>query len=249
MSVPYDSFDYPGFWINRSFEDKCERIALTRFFKRTKKGKLLDIGGGFGRLANLYALFFDSCIIFEPSRELIRIGKKKLSLFSNLKFEQGSLPFLPFDSATFDVALMVRVSHHLPVLLPSFKEVYRVLKDDGYFVLEIANKIHFLARTKAFFRGDFSFVDSLAPLERRSEESIKKGNILFLNHHPWQVEQDLEKAGFVILEKLSVSNFRHHFIKRVFPNFLLLFFEKWLQKPLSRIYFGPSIFYLCIKKS
>jgi len=243
MSVPYDSFDYTSFWVNRGFEDQCERIALSHFFQKTKGEKLLDIGGGFGRLADLYAPLFNSCVICEPSRELIKIGKEK---FPNLEFKQGSLPSLPFDSASFDIALMVRVSHHLPVLLPSFEEIHRVLKKDGYFILEVANKIHFLARTKAFLQGDFSFINNLAPLERRSKESIKSGKILFLNHHPRQVEKDLQAAGFQILEKLSVSNFRNPLIKKIFPRQLLLFFEKWLQKPLARFYFGPSIFYLCM---
>jgi len=87
MSTPYDLFDYTNFWEKRSFEDKCERIVLGRFFGLIdKKNRLIDIGGGFGRLASIYAPIFSSCTVLEPSIKQIEIGKKKFKAFSNLSF-------------------------------------------------------------------------------------------------------------------------------------------------------------------
>jgi len=133
MSAPYDLFDYPDFWKERSFEDKCERIILGRFFRLIgKKDTLIDIGGGFGRLSSLYAPLFDSCTVLEPSIKEIEIGKEKLKSFTNVSFKRGSLPSLPFSDYSFDVALMIRVLHHFENSEAPIKEVKRILKPNGY---------------------------------------------------------------------------------------------------------------------
>ncbi len=48
---------------------------------------------------------------------------------------------------------MVRVMHHLPDPMPEFKELARVLSDDGYLIFEIANYTHFENRIKAHIQG------------------------------------------------------------------------------------------------
>lgn len=249
MNVPYDSFDYPCFWETRHFEDKCEKIALKKLFRiADERGSIVDIGGGFGRLSTSYAHLFESCTILEPSEKLIEIGREKFKDLPNLSFKKGSLPHLPFESSSFDMALMIRVIHHLADPLPAFIEVNRILKKEGYFVLEVANKIHFLERIKAYLRGDFSFARDLSPREKRSRKSIEEKKIIFLNHHPRRIKEDLLKAGFVVIKTLSVSNFRSPFIKKIVPEKLLLNFEKRLQGPLGNFLFGPSIFILARKR-
>lgn len=248
MSIPYDLFDYPNFWEKRRFEDKCEKIALQTLFKRIeRKDSLLDVGGGYGRLATLYAHLFASCIVLEPSGKLIEIGREKFKDFQNLSFKKGSLPRLPFESSSFDVALMIRVVHHLAIPLLAFREVSRILKKDGYFILEFANKIHFLERVKAYLRGNFSFMNDLSPCEKRSRKSIEEKKIIFLNHHPKKVEEDLMMAGFVVVETLSVSNFRSQLLKKFIPESWLLYLESRAQRPLAKSFFGPSIFILAKK--
>lgn len=245
MPVPYDSFDYQEYWEDRNFEDVCERVALGYFFKKIEqKNSLLDIGGGYGRLTSLYIPLFKNCTILDPSKKLLEIGKKN---FRDLFFVQGSLPKLPFKDNSFNVALMIRVSHHLLDLQPSFKEINRILTDSGFLILEVANKIHFLAIVKSFFSGNFSYFKKLAPVEKRSSSSIKEGKITFVNHHPRKILDDLKKTGFSVVETLSVSNLRSSFIKKFLPKIFLVFLEKKLQKPLGKIFFGPSIFFL-VKK-
>jgi len=247
MSIPYDLFDYPSFWEKRSFEDKCERIALKHFLALVdKKSTLVDIGGGFGRLASVYTPLFESCTILEPSEKQIEVGKK-FNTSPNLSFKEGSLPRLPFSSNSFEVVLMVRVLHHFESSLPPIKEIKRILQPGGYLILEVANKIHMLARLRAFFRGDRSFFKNLEPVDRRSPRSIEKKKITFVDHHPKKVLSDLESSGFSILEVYSVSNFRSQFLKKIIPEKILLFMEDKLQKPFGKLFFGPSIFILAKK--
>ncbi|MGI5826563.1 MAG: class I SAM-dependent methyltransferase [Patescibacteria group bacterium] len=249
MSAPYDSYDYQSYWHGRKFEDKCERLCLEKMLNLVpQKGLIVDIGGGFGRLSTLYSSYFDQCLVIDPSEKLLFQGQKLAKNYANVAFKQGSLPNLPLKSETVDVAIMVRVSHHIPDLSPSLTDVYRILKKDGYFILEIANKIHFLARIKAWLRGDFSFGRNLEPVERRSKESIREGLIAFSNHHPDKVIKDLKDIGFCVKEIYSVSNFRSTLIKTIFPEKMLVALEGFLQRFFARLYFGPSVFILAQKE-
>lgn len=248
MSTPYDLYDYPVFWEKRSFEDKCERIVLGHFCRLIgKKDTIVDIGGGFGRLSSLYAPLFTSCTVLEPSIKEIEIGKEKLKSFPNVSFKKGSLPSLPFPDNSFDAALMIRVLHHFENSAPPIEEVKRILKPNGYFVLEVANKIHILARLRAFLKGNWSFSKDLKPIDRRSQKSIEEGKITFMDHHPKKVLSDLKDSGFSVLEVYSVSNFRSQLLKKIIPEKILLFLEEKLQRPLGSLLFGPSIFILAKK--
>lgn len=249
MPVPYDLYDYFSYWENRSYEDKSERLALERFFKKIpQKKRLVDIGGGFGRLSSLYAKHFEKCVVLDPSEKNLETGRRIYAKYPNIEFKQGSLPSLPFENERFETALMIRVSHHLEKLTPSFEEISRILVKGGYFILEFANKNHFLAVMKALFKFNFKYFSDYNPIERRSPESIKENKITFVNHHPKKILSDLEKSGFEIIDLLSVSNLRNQTLKRIIPDVLPLKLEKISQKLLAKIYFGPSIFVLARKK-
>lgn len=249
MTAPYDSYDYQSYWQGRSLEDLCERLALKKLLPEVKRHSfLVDVGGGFGRLADLYVPVFEHCLIVDPAKSLLDEAKQKLGHFENVDYLEGSLPHLSLRDKSLDLALVIRVSHHLPDLEPSLRELARILSPDGYLILEIANKIHFLARLKAYLIGNFAFSRDLTPIERRSTASIAKKMIPFSNHHPKKVVADLKNCGFEIKEILSVSNFRNPFVKKLIPKFLLLYFEDNLQRPLGRYFFGPSIFILAQKK-
>lgn len=248
MAVPYDSYNYPQFWHGREYEDKAEKIALKKFFSKiSKKDSVIDIGGGFGRLAEVYAPEFEKCLLIDPSEKLLNLAKKNLKNFKNLEFREGTGENLPVEDATFDTTLMIRVVHHLPNPEKVFQEASRVLKPQGFLILEFANKIHFLARLRAWIRGDFGFTGKLEPVDQRSLESISSGTIPFLNHHPKFIFQQLERPGFKIISVLSVSNFRHPIFKKLIPLSLLLILESICHKPFAICHFGPSIFILCQK--
>lgn len=248
MPAPYDLYDYVLYWKGRSYEDLCERMVLEDFLKKIgNKNDLIDIGGGFGRLSLCYSKSFANCIVLDPSEKNLREGEKRFACQKNVSFQKGSLPCIPFPPKSFDVALLIRVTHHLKDLSPSFMEISRILKPNGYLVLEVANKVHFLSRLKAWLKLDFRFTGDWSPVEKRSPLSIRQGKITFVNHHPKKVTVDLEKAGFRVDKILSVSNFRSPFFKRFIPQKMLLQMERVIQKPFSQLFFGPSIFFLAQK--
>jgi len=249
MPAPYDLFDYQAYWEPRSYEDKAEKIALNKFFKKIGHVQsLVDIGGGFGRLISTYLPMASKITLTDPSEKNLRSAKKRFASSEKIVFKKTGFPVLDFADSSFDAGVMVRVIHHLSDSNETFKEVSRILNPDGYFILEFANKIHFLARLKAIFKADFAFSKDLSTFEQRSKESIDKKRIIFLNHHPKKILADLKNNDFEILEILSVSNFRHPIIKKILPLEILLLFENICQTLLSFIYFGPSIFIL-VKKT
>lgn len=246
--APYDLYDYTEFWHGRDYENQSEKIALDKFLHQINKtGCLIDIGGGYGRLASSYSHHFNKCVIADPSSSLLqkaKINLKKNNFFDFVCCEANKLP-----KEKYDVAMMVRVAHHIPDLKPTFEEVSRILEHDGYFILEYANKIHFLSILRSVFSGNLNYLSNIKPIDIRSEQAKKENKIIFVDHHPKKVEELLIQSGFKIVDKLSVSNFRHPRIKKIVPEKILLFLENILQKPLSNFNFGPSIFLLCQKQN
>ncbi len=250
VGVDYNLIDYSSYWQNREYEWEAERIALEKLFSYIpgKEQKIiLEIGGGFGRLAAIYAPFFKDVILLEPSAKLLKEAQANLANQKNIIFLAGRGEAIPQESKSTDAALMVRVSHHFQDLNPVLKEINRILKPQGFLILEFANKIHFKARLRALVKGDFSFRKNLTPFDQR-RQSRKDPEMVFLNHHPKAVLNALSENNFEVKKILSVSNFRSPFLKKILPQKWLLFLEKNIQELLATFWFGPSIFILARKK-
>jgi ubiquinone/menaquinone biosynthesis C-methylase UbiE len=246
-NTSYEDFPYDKFWQGRDYEDRSEKVAFLNFLKLIKKrDKVIDIGGGFGRYVPICAPRFKEYIIAEPSEELLNLAKKKWKNFKNIKYIKAFGQELPFKKNEFDLALLIRVIHHIEDPEEIIKEVYRVLKPKGFFIIEVANKIHFLNRIRAFLRGDFNFKNNLEPI--KIGQSKENKNIIILNHHPKKIISILEKEGFKVWKIVSVSNFRLRFIKKIIPIRVLIFFERIFQPVFSRSFFGASIMILAQKK-
>ena len=128
---------------------------------------------------------------------------------------------------------------------PELREIARVLKPGGIFILEFANDAHFLNRLRYGVRGKKV---PLKPIDIRSEENKKAGEIAFVNHHPKVILNLLHIAGFEMEQVLSGSNLRSPTLKKVMGKKPLLTAEKILQPMLAPLYFGPSIWFRLKKK-
>ncbi|MDD3679480.1 MAG: class I SAM-dependent methyltransferase [Candidatus Shapirobacteria bacterium] len=245
----YDHYNYQRYWQGRKYEHKAEKIALEKLLKNIpdkNRKTILDIGAGFGRITPIYANQFASCYLIEPSEKLISQAKKNLKKYQNLTFQKRRAEELSSLKKA-DVAIMIRVAHHIKKLDPVFKKINHSLKRNGYLILEFANKVNFKTKLKMWFGGNFSFCQDQVPCDRRSLANINKKTIFFLNHHPQKINQELEQSGFKIITKLSVSNFRWPLLKKIIPTEILIWGEKILQPVLAKINFGPSIFILAQK--
>src|SRR5207244_2026600 len=125
------------------------------------------------------------------------------------------------------------------------KEIARVLKPGGTFLLEFANDAHFLNRVRYGIRGRGV---PKTPVDIRSEANKKAGEIAFVNHHPKVIIKMLKDAGFEVESALSGSNLRSPTLKKVLGKNILLGLEKVLQPMLAPLYFGPSVWLLLKKR-
>jgi len=249
MTALYDepSFSYPKYWQGRKYEDAAERIALKRLLKITgRKEKLLDIGGGYGRLAPEYVKNFQKCLIIDPSEKLLDRAKKLCFKYKNLSLKRGIIEKIPEKDKSFDVVISIRIFHHLENPQKAIKEIFRVLKPKGFLILEFANKIRFKNILKALLKLNFNFLVDHKP------EKIGKNKVPFYGYHPNQIKTLLLAEGFNIIKTFSVSNFRSPLIKKIIPLKILTQLESLFSLISSKFYlfqfWGPSIFILAQKK-
>lgn len=250
MSAHYDSYDYTSYWKGREYEHESEVVAVKELLSRIKKiDKALEIGGGFGRLLPTYVYRTKKVIFTEPSKKLL-FQAQKTHNFKNVDFLQSTIENLPerLKKGSFDLILMVRVIHHLTNPDKTFEVLEKLASKDGYLILEFANKIHFKNIIQHLIKKDFGFLRNKELADIRSLQSKKQKTIPFVNYHPSLIKEELEKHGFKIIETRSVSNIRSPFLKKYLQKDVLLEIERTLQKPLSYLYFGPSIFILAKKR-
>ncbi len=238
------SHNYLKYWDGRDYEHASEQIAIKRLIAGKHFKHAADIGGGYGRLCVFLSNYADKVTLAEPSQQQLDIGKeflkdhpevdRLLTQADDLKFKDGSL----------DLITMIRVMHHLPNPTPEFAELARVLSDDGYLILEVANYAHGRNRIKHIVKGKKLPVE---PVDIRSKENQRDEEIAFVNHNPKTVIRQLAHAGLKVEKTLSVSNLRSPGLKKLVPKGAMLITEKLLQPTLAKTYFGPSVFFLVRK--
>lgn len=238
--------NYLHYWDGRDYEDEAEKIAINRLLAGKHFKTAADIGGGYGRLCIFLEQYADKVALAEPSQQQLDIAEGFLADHPQIDRVLTQADDLSFKSDSIDLITMIRVMHHLPDPSTEFSEIKRVLKDDGYFILEVANYAHARNRLKHFLRGKKLPTE---PVDIRSKKNKNKNEIAFVNHNPKTVIKLLAHAGLKVEKTLSVSNLRLPGLKKVVPRNLMLATEKALQVPLAKSYFGPSTFFLVRKAS
>lgn len=236
--------NYREYWDGREYEDAAERMAFKRLLDGKHFKHAVDVGGGYGRLCIFLEKYADKVTLAEPSQQQLDIAKdylkdhpeidRKLLQAGDLKFADGSV----------DLLTTVRIWHHIPDPAAEFKEIARVLSDDGYFVMEFANYTHFRNRIKFMLKGKKFPVN---PVDIRSEQNRNENELPFVNHNPKTVIKQLAHAGLRVESVLSVSNLRSPGLKKIVPKGVMLSVERMMQKSFANLYFGPSIFFLIRK--
>ncbi len=140
--------NYLQYWDNRQYEHAAEEIAIKRLLKNKTFDTAIDVGGGYGRLSVLLTEFAKEVYLCEPSKQQLDIAKEFLKDKPPVKTVLTQASNLPFEDASIDLALVVRVIHHIPDPSTEFAEISRVLKNGGYFLIEFANYANFKNRIK-----------------------------------------------------------------------------------------------------
>ncbi len=230
----YEGSDYRArFWDNqgRDYEDQVERIALRRLMPPAGK-TLLDVGAGFGRLADEYR-GYERVVLFDYSRSLLREAQAHLGDDPRYLYVAGNWYEMPFVDGLFDTLVQVRTLHHAADAPALFRELGRIARPRAAYVLEFASK-HNL---KAMVRHGLGR-QSWSPFDKEPVEFVA----LNFDFHPAWIRQQLNAAGFAPGETLTTSHFRFAPLKRTVPIGWLVALDSAAQRTGAWWQLTPSVF-------
>ena len=113
--------------------DASVEAALTEMLGARPLGRLLDVGTGTGRMAELFADQADHVVALDKSLAMLRVARAKLQHLPTERVELAQADFndLPFGSDRFDTVLFHQVLHFAQNPAAVLKEAARVLRPDG----------------------------------------------------------------------------------------------------------------------
>lgn len=108
--------------------------------------KILDAGCGWGRLLLGITDQFDGLNIsaVDQSTDALELGKNVLGntrLGNKIEWKSGDLHSLPYEDDSFDTVYSARVFQHLNSPSQAAREIIRVLKPNGRFLVIVQNKL------------------------------------------------------------------------------------------------------------
>jgi SAM-dependent methyltransferase len=236
--------NYLHYWQGREYEHAAEEMAIRKLLRRKHFKTAVDVGGGYGRLCVLLENYADKVTLAEPSQQQLDIAKDYLKDHPEIDRKLMQADDLQLPDGSIELLTMIRVMHHLPDPSNEFREIARVLSDNGLAIIEVANYLHMRNRLKHLVRRERMPVK---PVDIRSAANKGEDEIPFVNHNPYTVIRQLQHAGLEVVTTLSVSNLRSVRLKKMLPREVMLSAEQLMQRPLAFIYFGPSIFFVVRK--
>jgi ubiquinone/menaquinone biosynthesis C-methylase UbiE len=231
--------DYEGsrwrteFWRGREYEDRVERIAINALLPPTGT-RLVEIGAGFGRLADLYQ-GYEQVILLDYARSMLKDARDRLGDDPRFTFVAADIYNLPFATNALDTALTIRVLHHIADIPKAFAEISRSVRPHGTYLTDFANKRHL----KALVKHHLGRSNGMNPYSLDPYEFVK----LNFDYHPGYITQKLKQVGFEIRAERAVSTFRLSSVKRVVPTSILVSMDGAIQKVTASLQIAPSIFF------
>lgn len=121
--------------LGKSFQERIIKIADIK-----DKETILDIGCGSGSLVVLIKSKYpgSKLIGIDPDPNILKIAQKKVNKENlDIKLLNSWAEDLPVESSSIDLVISSLSFHHLPTEIKkmALKEIYRVLKKDGRFIL------------------------------------------------------------------------------------------------------------------
>lgn len=200
--------DFGNFEANVQFLKECGVL--------TSGGRTLEIGSGRGRMlrelrrlgCDVRGVEIDEAMLAEARR-----------LHGELPIERVTGTELPFPEAAFDVVFSLDVFEHIPDSDAHLREVRRVLKPGGRYLLQTPNKwtntMFETLRWRSFtaWRQDHCSLHSYGGLRRRLEShgfSVTFYKIpVVTDFFRWKVRSHLGSAGVALLAVVNPDRLPH----------------------------------------
>jgi len=242
--------DYEGsayrteFWgQGREYEDAVERAALRHLLPPSGR-RLVEIGAGYGRLADLYG-GYDEVVFFDYALSQLEQAR---GLWGNAGpggrpryvYVAGDFYNFPFASGLFDAVTAIRTIHHAADAPAVLRGVSQILAPGGALVLEFANKRHLKAILRHLARRQ-----DWSPFDRAPVEFVK----LNFDFHPAWMREQLADVGLPVQKLRTVSHFRMGLLKRLAPTGLLVALDQLCQPTGALWQLTPSVFVRCAARA
>jgi demethylmenaquinone methyltransferase/2-methoxy-6-polyprenyl-1,4-benzoquinol methylase len=130
--------------------------------------RLLDVGGGTGRLATHFMGRVAQVCVLDPSPGMLQEGQRK-----GICITQGESEGLPFAGGTFDRVILIDAFHHLLDQSQAVRELVRVLAPGGRLVVEEPDIAHWgvklvaLGEKALLMRSHFFAPEAIAAMFER----------------------------------------------------------------------------------
>lgn len=113
--------------------DAMVESELTRLLDGVPLGRVLDVGTGTGRMAELFEPTADAVVALDNSPEMLRLARARLQHLAPGRVElvQGDFAALPFADASFDTVLFHQVLHYAQSPEDVIAEAARVTRSGG----------------------------------------------------------------------------------------------------------------------
>lgn len=186
------SKEYDDWFDNNQSLYQEELQVLKKLVDNAKNG--LEIGIGTGR----FALPIGIKVGVEPSAKM-----RDIAILKGLSVVDGVAEELPFKNEEFDFAIMVTTICFVDDLLRSFKEAFRVIKQNGFFVI--------------------GFIDKDSKLGIVYQEKSKRSNF-YVDAKFYSTDEIIN-----LLKMVGFSNFEFEYVKDTKDSFVFLKSFKYLM--------------------
>lgn len=167
--------------------------------------KALDIGCGGGIYSKaLSDMGIDTVIGVDFSKEMLEGAKENCKEYKNISFKHGDAFHTGLQSNSFDLLLERALIHHLENLEACFNEAYRVLKEDGFFIVQDRTPEDCLVKgSESHIRGFF-----FEFFPRLIKKEINR------RHNRQSVMETLQKVGFRNIEEVKLWETRKVYVNK-----------------------------------
>lgn len=182
----YEGIEYKEFW-SGSQKRKLDELehAIVRNLLPNSGCRIIDVGCGYGRLADCYMGHFEQVIMVDGSMSLLRQAFEKTR--GQAIYIACDVTHLPFRTSSFDAVLMIRTFHHIEDSRACLSELHRLLCKNGRLVFGYRNKRNALRAIQWLIGANTENPFNTGPAGMGST---------LISHHPKAVHRMLCKSGF-----------------------------------------------------